>query len=271
MYKQLGPKQPPTDPIAQYTARKNALSVLELGPSFSPSQPVSTLVLRKVTCALHELQNKLRRKANSDCGLVDRKTPQTFPVIPFPGPFYKQQAANASVDVSFRLFADEVYKTLARQKQRRISSNLSLAQKEGIKQVRELVESAEIRLSTSDKGGEFVVIPHQLDVAITERHLQDASLYRPSSAGEFLTQYRKLNKEWVSEAKTARLHPNAIARLKIDLPVCPVLYLLIKTHKFQAIDDLKSNDPSAFKVRPIISCVEGPTDRIGWFLNTIFG
>ncbi|EYC07252.1 hypothetical protein Y032_0071g551 [Ancylostoma ceylanicum] len=271
----------PTEHVTPNTARvtvlgdfrlsENALSVLELGPSFSPSQPISTLVLRKITCALHQLQNKLRRRANFDCELVDRKTSQVYPAIPFPKPFFKQQAANPSVDVSFRLFADEVYKVLARQKQRRDSSNLSFAQKEGIKQLRELVQSSEIRLSTSDKGGEFVVIPHQLDVAITERHLQDASLYRASSAGEFLTQYRKLNREWVSVAKSAGLDPTAIARLKIDLPVCPVLYLLIKTHKFQASNDLKSNDPSAFKVRPIVSCVGGPTDRIGWFLNTIIG
>ncbi|EYB88370.1 hypothetical protein Y032_0248g83 [Ancylostoma ceylanicum] len=52
------------------------------------------------------------------------------------------------------------------------------------------------------------------------------------------------------------------------MPVCPVLYLLIKTHKLSA-SDLASTDPSVYKVRPIISCVGGPTDRISWFLNLI--
>uniref|UniRef100_A0A7I4Y8Y3 Reverse transcriptase domain-containing protein n=1 Tax=Haemonchus contortus TaxID=6289 RepID=A0A7I4Y8Y3_HAECO len=49
----------------------------------------------------------------------------------------------------------------------------------------------------------------------------------------------------------------------------PVLYLLIKTHKFLDADDLASINPTSVKVRPIISCVGGPTDRIAWFLNTI--
>ncbi|EYC41153.1 hypothetical protein Y032_0580g254 [Ancylostoma ceylanicum] len=52
------------------------------------------------------------------------------------------------------------------------------------------------------------------------------------------------------------------------MPVCPVLYLLIKTHKLSA-DDLVSTDPSVYKVRPIISGVGGPSDRISWFLNLI--
>ncbi|EYC22110.1 hypothetical protein Y032_0018g3720 [Ancylostoma ceylanicum] len=255
--------------LGGFSLPKNALSVLELGPNFSPSQPISTMVLCNITCALHVLQDKLRNKVNIDCLHESQRPAESRLTIPFPSAFFKQQTANPSVDVSFRLFADEVYKILARQRQRKTRSNLSFAQKQDVKEVRELIETAQIRLSTSGKGGEFVVTPHQLDIAITERHLQDASLYRPSSSSEFQTQYRKLNREWVKEAKSAGLHPTVIARLKIELPVCPVLYLLIKTHKLKSSNDLNSNDPSTFKVRPIISCEGGPTDRIGWFLNTI--
>uniref|UniRef100_A0A0K0DGD5 ubiquitinyl hydrolase 1 n=1 Tax=Angiostrongylus cantonensis TaxID=6313 RepID=A0A0K0DGD5_ANGCA len=57
--------------------------------------------------------------------------------------------------------------------------------------------------------------------------------------------------------------------LKIDLPTCPDLYLLIKTHKLVSSDDLVSTDPSLFKVRPIISCVDGPTDRITWLITLV--
>ena len=36
-------------------------------------------------------------------------------------------------------------------------------------------------------------------------------------------------------------------------------------------DDLASTNPSSFRVRPIISYVGGPTDRIAWFINlTLF-
>ncbi|EYC42711.1 hypothetical protein Y032_0521g2875 [Ancylostoma ceylanicum] len=132
-----------------------------------------------------------------------------------------------------------------------------------------MISSGLIRLSTSDKGGEFVVIPQQLDKAITEEHLRDDTLYRTSSAKEFQAQYRHLNREWVKVARTAGLPRSFIARLKIELPSCPVLYLLVKTHKLSSVEEFASMDPTVFKVRPIISCVGGPTDRIAWFLNVI--
>ena len=138
-----------------------------------------------------------------------------------------------------------------------------------MKHLRELVGSEQIRLSISDKGGEFVVIPHQLDIAITENHLRDMSIYRPSSRAEFQKQFRSLNREWIKTAKAAHFSRDMTARLKIDLPACPVLYVLIKTHKLQSSADLDSSDPTTFKVRPIISNVGGPTDRVGWFLNPI--
>ncbi|KAJ1364738.1 hypothetical protein KIN20_024892 [Parelaphostrongylus tenuis] len=43
-----------------------------------------------------------------------------------------------------------------------------------MKEVRELIREGRTRLSVSDKGGEFVVIPRQLDIAITNKHLEDA-------------------------------------------------------------------------------------------------
>ncbi|KAK6756707.1 hypothetical protein RB195_014876 [Necator americanus] len=256
--------------LGRFTLSENARSVLELGPSFSPSQPISTVVLRKITCALHEVQDRLRRKANFSNRERDQRSLRESLAIPFPSVFFKQQIANPAVDAKFRLFANDIYKTVARFRENRTKSNISLAQKQGIKEVRELISSKQIRLSTSDKGGEFEVIPHQLDIAITERHLQDISLYRLSSVSEFMKKSRFLNEQWVRVAKSAEFPPSLIARLKIDLPTCPLLYLLIKTHKLQSSSDLASTDPATFKVRPIISSVGGPTDRIGWFLNTIF-
>ena len=113
-----------------------------------------------------------------------------------------------------------------------------------------------------------MVIPQKLDREITEKHLQDTSLYRPSSFTDVSAQYRRLNGKWVKVAKDANLPPSIISRLKIDLPVCPVLYLLIKTHKLSDGDMAPSN-PSKFKVRSIIRCIGGPSDRISWFLNLV--
>ncbi|VDM59903.1 unnamed protein product [Angiostrongylus costaricensis] len=93
-----------------------------------------------------------------------------------------------------------------------------LVEKRGIREVQDLIRLKTIRLSVSDKGGEFVVIPHQLDVEITKKHLEDASLYRPSSEEEFKSKYRKLNHEWTKMARAAGLKPSVISQLKAALP-----------------------------------------------------
>ena len=104
-----------------------------------------------------------------------------------------------------------------------------MEQRLGIQEIRELVNRKAVRLSTSDKGGEFVIIPRQLDEAITINYISDTFLYRISSAKEYRAQYRRLNKEWTKTAKSAGLTRSVIACLKNELPVCPVLYLLVNT------------------------------------------
>ena len=179
-----------------------ARSLLEMGPSFSPSQPISKLTLRKIACSLHELQDQLRRKAKlEELNNNEQHDLGALPPSPFPRAFFRQQDPNSEVDNKFRVFSDETLRILNHYRTKKFCSNLSAVQKCGMQQVKELISSKTIRLSISDKGGEFVVIPRQLDVAITEKHLQDVSLYRPSSEGEFRRQYRKLNREWVRVAK----------------------------------------------------------------------
>ncbi|VDM57054.1 unnamed protein product [Angiostrongylus costaricensis] len=113
------------------------------------------------------------------------------------------------------MFANEALKVLNHYRAKRYSSNLTPVQKRGMRE-----------------GGEFVVIPHQLDVEITKKHLEDASLHRPSSEKEFKSKYRKLNHEWAKMERAAGLKPSVISQLKVDFLTCPVLYLLIKTHKW---------------------------------------
>ncbi|EYB86087.1 hypothetical protein Y032_0286g1413 [Ancylostoma ceylanicum] len=68
--------------------------------------------------------------------------------------------------------------------------------------------------------------------------------------------------------KEAGLNERFLSRLKLDNPYCPVFYSLIKTHKLSA-SDMHSMSGATYKIRPIISCEGGPTDRISWFLNKI--
>ncbi|KAK6736669.1 hypothetical protein RB195_019395 [Necator americanus] len=126
----------------------------------------------------------------------------------------------------------------------------------------------DIRLSVSDKGGEFVVMSQALDREITNLHLQDETIYRRVTEKEFLVQCKRLNHVWMTMGKSAGLDERFVSRLKLDKPTCPVFYSLIKTHKLKP-DEVNSTSAATFKIRPIISCVGGPTDRISWFLNKI--
>ncbi|KAK6744055.1 hypothetical protein RB195_011011 [Necator americanus] len=144
---------------------------------------------------------------------------------------YKPPEPNPTVDNKFRVFATSVYSVLERFSRKHVNFNLTVAQRRGLREIRNLITAGEIKVSVSDKGGEFVVLSRELDKAITRQHLEDDSLYVPSSANEFRKQYRRLNRVWVETAGTAGLPKNFITRLKNDLPACPVLYTLIKTHK----------------------------------------
>ncbi|KAK6735982.1 hypothetical protein RB195_018944 [Necator americanus] len=135
---------------------------------------------------------------------------------------------------------------------------------------REMTTRGNIRLSVSDKGGEFEVMSQALDREITNLHLQDETIYRRVTDKEFLVQCKRLNHVWMSMGKSAGLDERFVSHLKLDKPTCPVFYSLIKTHKLKP-DEINSTSVATFKIRPIISCVGGPTDRISWFLNKIVG
>ncbi|KAK6763355.1 hypothetical protein RB195_023890 [Necator americanus] len=177
---------------------------------------------------------------------------------------YKPPEPNPTVDNNFRVFATSVYSVLERFSKKHVNFNLTVAQRRGLREIRNLIRAGEIKVFVS----EFVVLSRELDKAITRRHLEDDSLYVPSSANEFRKQYRRLNRVWVETAGTAGLPKNFITRLKNDLPACPVQYTLIKTHKLSE-NGLASNGPRDFKIRPIISGIGGSTDRISWLLNII--
>lgn len=115
-----------------------------------------------------------------------------------------------------------------------------------------------------------MVCPQTLDKEITGLHLSDTSIYRETSEKVFHSQCRKLNALWVSVAKSAGLDRRFIARLALTTPICPVLYSLIKTHKLSE-EGKRSLDAATYKIWPTISCVDGPTDPISWFLNKIVG
>lgn len=249
----------------------DALCALDLGPSFAPSQYLSHSVARKIVGGLQSLHERLRGRAKIDTR-GDGQGPAgrlAVPPPPFPATYARCQEPDISVDAKFRVLSTSLRSVLQRWVGRRPISNLTDSQKRGLNEVRRLTASGYLKVGVSDKGGEFVALPQDLDKAITGLHLQDRTTYDLSSQEEFTKQYRHLNRRWTDIAKSAGLPQSLVKRLKCELPSCPVLYVLLKTHKISNLEIATSTDPALFKVRPIVSNVGGPTDRISWFLNLI--
>ena len=192
---------------------------------------------------------------------------RTLPPVPFPRTFYSEPSPVPEADIKFRTLSSGVLSVLNRFRRVR-NNNLTREQWQGFREIRQLSCNGAIRISVSDKGGEFVVIPQPLDREITELHLRDTSTYQHATAMDFLSQCKRLNHVWMTVGKSAGLSERFLRMLRLDNPSCPVFYSLIKTHKIAA-QDISSTSADTYKIRPIISCVGRPTDRISWFLDAI--
>lgn len=76
------------------------------------------------------------------------------------------------------MFSHDVLKALSHYCDRKYIPDFTAARKCSMREIIELINSKTIRLTVSDKGGKFVVIPRQLYVKITEEHLTYVTLYR---------------------------------------------------------------------------------------------
>ncbi|EYB99906.1 hypothetical protein Y032_0119g833 [Ancylostoma ceylanicum] len=108
-------------------------------------------------------------------------------------------------EVKFRTLASGVLNILNENRKAR-KSNLTKEQWQGFRGIRELTSNGEIRLSVSDKGREFVVMPQTLDREITEHHLADSTLYRRTTEKDFLQQGKRLNHVWMTVGEEAGLN-----------------------------------------------------------------
>uniref|UniRef100_A0A7I4YGZ9 Unconventional myosin-Ie n=1 Tax=Haemonchus contortus TaxID=6289 RepID=A0A7I4YGZ9_HAECO len=223
-----------------------AVDLLSLGPSFSLTQTINPLTVRKIVCGLQKFRDQLRTKARRDSqGQVVERLERTTPTpIPFPQSFYKESKPSPEADIKFRILSAGVLNALDKFKREK-RSNLTREQWEGLKEIRERIKRNEVRLSVSDKGGEFVILPQSLDREITELHLADTTVYRNTTEKAFLMQAHKENTLWVKVGKMAKLDERFIRRLKLENPTCPVFYSLIKTHKLSA-ENMQSLLPQAY-------------------------
>jgi hypothetical protein len=175
---------------------------------------------------------------------------------------------NAALERRLLVLAENLDRVMNSWTKRRIKDNLTMHQRQGLNALKSKCCAKSIRVSKSDKGGDFVVINTELDKKITLQHLSDTTTYQVSSRRSFDTIESAINKAWVNICSVHNFPKKLKDRLVSTHSIPPCLYTLIKTHKLNS-DDLHSEDPSLFKVRPIISSCNDPADKISYFLSFI--
>ena len=149
-------------------------------------------------------------------------------------------------------------------------------------------------MSVSAKCGKFVVTTKDTHRHLTENHLQETAVYQrvlptrkingrtvsvAEPTSQQLTQLIKKKTEnlvkesnnlWKKISSQRNLDDDYKRRIRVpDHVSLPVMYVQINTHK-NPPESFRSTIPlEQVKVRPIISCVDSPTDRLSWLVTTI--
>ena len=100
-------------------------------------------------------------------------------------------------------------------------------------------------------------------------HLSNVSTYKVTNKTKFLLSVKDVKTNWEIICQKQCVSVKFKETIDNAHPNCPVLNVLIKTHKMTE-ELIKSNDASKFSCRPIISGCDGPTDRVSWLLMYIF-
>ncbi|XP_028416688.1 uncharacterized protein LOC114540877 [Dendronephthya gigantea] len=255
--------------------------LLDLGPQFVPSmKTINKRTELDVNVQLAKLAYRLRwKEIHSKQSVNDNQQHTQEPTQSAPYqtieptieqcPFDKFCTAPETkfqhLESSLQHLKHEVKKVISKHKSRPIPSNLTRHQRKTLVDLTTLKKARKVRISVSDKGGEFVVMDSNLDNTLMKKHLENQSLYKPCND---LTKKaeEEINEVWEYVARSNFVNERSITRLKTTHSVCPVIYLLTKTHKFH--NNEPSSNPDNIK-RPIISGCAGPADKISWLIQVI--
>ena len=169
--------------------------------------------------------------------------------------------------------------------------NLTRSHKQALHSLR---SDRNIHISVSDKCGEFVVTSKQTHQTLTEKHLEETAVYQrvlptrkvqdqpvevtdptPQQKSQLIKRktaqlVQDSNDSWRRLASKQELDDDYARRIKVpDHVSLPVVYVLIKTHKNPPESSRTTIPLDLVKVRPIISCVDSPTERLSWLVTTI--
>jgi hypothetical protein len=173
----------------------------------------------------------------------------------------------------------------------KITSNLNRKQQDGMKSL--CRRKDELHYSVSDKCGEFVVTKVEDHKQLTLNHLSETPVYKhipptkkvkglhvriSNPTTEQLSQLIKkknrdliqsTNELWKEICKNRDLPDKLKHLLRVSNTALPCMYVQVKTHKNPPETFKQHVTISSLKVRPIISCVDCPTEKLAWLVTDI--
>ena len=236
-----------TDLTGELTEVEKAL--LSKGPRFRLTASLNSTTVLDLQSSLCRLSYQLKWASVS----VQNGNDETVEKFPR-GTELFTPPHNGNIDAVMRLVAGEMSRALRQHHDR---SNLTMAERQTLKSLKE----KDIVCLPSDKGGEFCVIKRAQFVELGLTHLNDATTYEPIRHIQPRTIETKINKAWndVCSGRDVRLSHRVQRSYTANNTRIPQFYHLIKTHKLD----------QRVRVRPIVSCIGGPGERISHLLTRI--
>ncbi|EYC38018.1 hypothetical protein Y032_0749g2033 [Ancylostoma ceylanicum] len=236
-------------------------ALLNLGPSFAVATPANEETLDAVLYGVHKFAYQLRWRFHKGPTVLD-KTSTMLASLPFPKPQISIPKPTP-MDPMISALEVDLMREYRRAPTSHFGTNLTSQELRGLRKLQATREI--LRISVGDKDGAFVVMPRDLDKALTSSALTDDSIYERSSFKCF-TQKCQILKATVKSVLCRRWNTKTASRFWTNYPEVPTYYSLIKTHKLDRSTDPLEIDLSTIKTRPIVSSCGGPSDRISWLL-----
>ena len=240
--------------------------LLERGPKFIPTRKLDEKVATELRISLAHMAYQLRwqsyRNSNKPNNSITNSdgSAQQHHIIPRPNwcPFENQRFppphASSSMERKLHSLVDAVENLIEHESKFPSSiNNLSRSERNSIK---EMKQDDNIYIS-SDKGGEMVVIPEVHYHALAMEHLNDGNTYEQLSNDPTRHEELSINDLWKSTEASSMLPKSMIEKLKSRHSTISQFYFLPKTHK------------SKLAVRPIVSSIGSPCEKMAWLLQQI--
>jgi len=235
--------------------KPEAVSLLSKGPKFNLSQKFDEKIEIEFLSSFADFCHQVRWRFHRQSSNSLHNTSNDKLEIPFEKRPYVPPAVNDELNRKLAIVQNRFLKILKREKQNSSFNKLQLNYKE--KKCLKELKNDENMYIPSDKGGEFTVLSKSLYIKLGIEHLSDTNTYEKLKSDHTDKVTKQLRKIWSDVHIKQKLPSYVYQKLTPTQVKTQTFYHLIKTHK------------NGNKIRPIISGVGGPFDKIGWLIQKI--